>query len=226
MHSLQRFRLFFPSFFLVGLGSIFGLAEELPLKESSIFAVVTHKGGLLKGAAHNHFVYAGEYHVRLDVDLDDPSSLEFEITLPSEGLVVDDAAVSAEWFPRLQAHGVLEEAFSEISEGNREKIRKSMLGKSQLNAKKHENISAKVLKVAPMVHDDFNYELTLAVTILGKTVEKPVFAKIEAVDGVLKLEAVGVLKFTDFGIKPYSAMLGSVSNKDEFHVYVFIEAGR
>ena len=37
-------------------------------------------------------------------------------------------------------------------------------------------------------------------------------------------EALGRFHFTDFGIKPYSAGLGTVKVADEFQVYVHLEA--
>lgn len=208
---------------LACLGMSFG--GELQIKDNSIFAVVTHKSGILKGAAHNHFVFAAEYEASLCADLQDPQTFNLEITLPSEGLVVDDAEVSARWFPRLKELGILDEPFSELSEGTRAKIRKSMLGKSQLDAKNHESISARVLKMEAKAEGKFNYGLTLSLTILDTTVEKLFSAKVEVAEGILKLEAVGVLSFSDFGIKPYSAMFGTVSIQDRFHVYIFIEAG-
>ena len=43
-------------------------------------------------------------------------------------------------------------------------------------------------------------------------------------DGALTIEAVGDFAFTEFGIKPFSAALGAVRNKDAFRVYVNVTA--
>ena len=43
-------------------------------------------------------------------------------------------------------------------------------------------------------------------------------------DGLLTIEAVAVAKFSDFGIRPYSALLGAVKNLDEFHLFLSLRA--
>ena len=62
------------------------------------------------------------------------------------------------------------------------------------------------------------------VTIHGKSVEKLVPARWEESGGELVGEALGEFRFTEFGIEPYSAMLGAVKNADAFHIYVKLVA--
>jgi hypothetical protein len=40
----------------------------------------------------------------------------------------------------------------------------------------------------------------------------------------LTVEAVGDFAFTDFGIKPYSALFGALGNQDKFHMLVSMKA--
>jgi hypothetical protein len=42
----------------------------------------------------------------------------------------------------------------------------------------------------------------------------------------LTIEGVGSARFTDFGIKPFSAFMGAVKNLDEFHLYLNLRARR
>ena len=63
---------------------------------------------------------------------------------------------------------------------------------------------------------------TLAFTVHGKTVKRECPANIVVEENGLKVDAVGAFKFSEFGIKPYSAMAGAVKNADEFHLFVKI----
>jgi hypothetical protein len=40
----------------------------------------------------------------------------------------------------------------------------------------------------------------------------------------LHAEALGELRFTEFGIEPYTAALGAVKNADQFHLWVDLVA--
>jgi hypothetical protein len=99
-----------------------------------------------------------------------------------------------------------------------------------LDATRYPDISAEVVAIAEKkskVGDtEFTHAVTLRFTAHGKTVEKAIPARIELAEDLLKVEAVGEYKFTDFGVKPYSAMLGAVKNQNEFHLYVNFTARR
>ncbi len=68
----------------------------------------------------------------------------------------------------------------------------------------------------------FPYAVTLALEVRGKTVERPVAARYEVADGEVTVEAVGTFRFTDFGIKPFSAFFGAVKDLDTFHVFLVL----
>ena len=196
--------------------------------ESSIFAVVTHKGGFASGMAHNHLIAAVGYQARLSFDAETPLATRFELNLASDRLAVDPWDLERAWYPRLEELGILDEAFTEVSDKDRERIRKAMLGKGQLDAARSPEISATVtgIRENPTTHGEitFPYAATLELEVRGKKAKKPVAARYRLADGVLTVEAVGAFRFTDFGIKPYSAFLGAVKNEDEFHVYVNLKA--
>ena len=201
------------------------LAEEAEISVGdSIFAVITHKAGVASGVAHNHMVAAAGYQAKLSFDESAPLDAAFEIELESEKLEVDRWDLAQAWYPRLEELGLLDEPFSEVSEKDRGKIRKAMLGKGQLDAAAFPKISASIKSVqeAATTHGDidFPYAAQLELTIRGKTISKPVAARYQMADGQLTVEAVGAFAFTDFGIKPYSALLGAIRNQDQFHAYV------
>ncbi len=209
-------------------------AEEIEIvRDGSIFAVITHKAGFASGAAHNHLVAAAGYQATLSFDDGAPLATRFELVQASDRLIVDPWELEQAWYPRLEELGILDQAFSEVAGGDRQKIRESMLSKGQLDAAGFPEISARITEVreqavthggvvAPEARqrNTFPYAATLELEIRGKTVAKPVAARYQLADGALNVEALGTFNFIDFGIKPYSAFLGAVKNQDAFHVYV------
>ncbi len=202
--------------------------QELTVDDGSILAVITHKGGVAKGLAHNHFIYAGKYDLELQASESEPEKMVFELSLPVEKLVVDEYKTAKKYYPRLEATQILDEAFSEQSDKNRAKVKKAMLGKKQLNAKKHATIKASLTgikaKSTTLGGESFSHELAVTITILGVPVKTELAANLSWQDGAFHLEAIGDVKFSDFGMDPYSAMLGAVSNQDRFHIYVNLVA--
>ena len=195
--------------------------------EASVFAIVTHKAGIGSGFAHNHLVAATEPTVTLDFDAEKPLETRLTLEATVEKLAFDDPELQKAWYPRVEALGILDEAFKEIEEKERGKIRSSALGKSQLDAEAFPEISARVLEVkekaAKLGETEMAYEAEVEITIHGKTARKSVPLRMEkGEDGAWILEAAGPLAFSDFGIKAYSAMLGTVKNKDEIHVLVHL----
>ena len=201
-----------------------GAGELSFLWDESVFAIVTHKAGFASGRAHDHFVAAHGYKARLEGEPGTVEGAAFEIVLAAEELVVDSPELEKAWYPRLEALGILAEPFGELTDENREKIRESMLGKKQLDAKQFPEIRARLAgiaeKPATLGTEELGYEVSLAFEVHGQEVERPLASSITWDDGKLRVEAAGVFKFSDFGIEPFSAFLGAVKNTDEFHVYV------
>lgn len=204
-------------------------AAELRVRpEESILAVITHKGGFASGLAHNHLITAAGYDAKLEFDEASVSATRFELRIRPEDLVVDDPELQNTWFPQIRALGILDEPFGDVSDGDRKKIRSSMLGKKQLDAASFAEISASLLSVrevaAPTEEESFAYRVTVVLEIRGRRVEREMLARFALEDGALSVEAFGDFQFTDFGIKPFSAFLGAVKNQDEFHVYARLVA--
>ena len=196
---------------------------------ASVLAVVTHKGGFASGLAHNHLIAAGGYTARLDLDPENPADLgaaRFTLEAPVADLRVDEDPLRAATFPRLRALGILDAPFEELAEKDRRKIGDAMRGKSQLDGKTHPTITVRVLAVEQQATEiggeSFPWSARLAFTVHGVTVERAVPVRVAVAAGRVTLEAVGEFRFTDFGIKPYSAALGAVKNQDGFHLYARI----
>lgn len=209
------------------LAALPAVADDLKVNEQdSIVAVITHKAGVGARLAHNHLIAATDYQLRLDFDPGQPLATRAELTARTEKLDADSAALQQKWFPRIQELGILDEPFAEMSQKDRGKVREAMLGKKQLDAQKFPELKARITGVeeqpAKIGKVEFPYTATLALEVHGKTVEKPLAARFDA-GGERALEGVGTFKFSDFGIEPYSAMLGAVKNEDTFHVFVHLK---
>ncbi len=200
-------------------------AAEVDVDDSrSVFAVVTHKSGFASGMAHNHLISAATYQVELDFDPAAPLQASFELRTNAAALEVDRGDLQQAWYPRFEALGVLNEAFGDVPDKDRQKIHKSMIGKSQLDAAGFPQIVATVVgvteKTATVGKVEFPYQVTLRLEVRGQAVEKPIAGRFEVDGASVTIEAVGAFNFSDFGIKPFSAFLGAVKNEDEFHVYL------
>ena len=195
------------------------------LPEESDFLVISHKGGFAAGLAHDHLVAASGYVAHVAFDPDDPGSARFELELEAEKLLVDDPDIQRRLFVRLEELGVLDSAPKQVSERDRRKIRVAMLGDRQLDSESFPTIrvSATVsgrLSAAGI----FSHEVLMTFEVRGQRAEGPAQARYTHREGQLEVEALGEFLFTDFGIRPYSAMLGAVRNQDRFHIYLHLTA--
>ncbi|MCG8463033.1 MAG: hypothetical protein MI919_42665 [Holophagales bacterium] len=194
-------------------------------REASVFAVITHKAGLAARLAHDHLVVAGDVESELRFDPSAPDRARFTLTAPSASLVVDDPAAQARWGPRIVELGILEQVFGELSEGDRRKIHESMVGKKQLRVEEYPRIRAEVLGITEGGSTPgFPYTIHLEMEVVGKSSKGFLAGRYELEGERLVVEAFGELRFTDFGIEPYSAMLGAVRNDDPFHLFLYLEA--
>lgn len=194
------------------------------LSDTSTLVVITHKGGLAKGLAHNHHIRAGSW--KADVSGSDLSTLKLKLSFQVNDLQVDEFDRASKAFDELKAHGILSEPFAQVSDKDREKIRKAMLGKDQLDAAKFPTISGELLSVkdkeSKVGTKTYPQAIEIALTIHGKRVVAVLAGKIQFNDAGFSLDAVGPLRFSQFGMEAYSAMMGMVSNQDEFHLLLHL----
>ena len=191
--------------------------------EESLFAVVTHRGGLAGGLAHNHFVTAKEYLASFAFDAADPGRSTLRFSTLVEDLTVDDPQLQAAWIERIRALGLVEE-FGDLSEGDRAKVRGEMLDDDQLDPDNFPLIAAVLSGVTEgsttVGEVAFTHSAAVEVTIHGTTVTRDVPVRYEAEGEGLRIEAIGHFNFEEFGIEPYSAFLGTVKVQNEFEIYL------
>lgn len=219
-------------FILIGALTIFAgraFAVEFAIDPAeSIFAVVVHKGGIAAKLAHNHLVYPATYDAKLAIENNDPATAAFTLDFDTTALETDAPDMHKKWYPSIEKAGVLDEAFKPVDDKNRATIREHMLDANQLDAKQFPNISAKLTKVRAEAgtkgKENYTHIATIAFTVHGKTIERECPASVALAGDTATIDALGEFKFSEFGIKPYSAMAGAVKNLDPFHVFVHISA--
>jgi YceI-like domain len=196
--------------------------------ESQQFAVITQKEGIASTLAHDHLIRAT--NVQADITVPEGNILKgkFKVTMPTKDLMMDDPGSQTEMFPKLKSLEIQKKAFSALSESDRKKIKSNMEDASQLDVAQFDTISAEVMEVETGVSEvgteKFTHSVKVKVTIKGKEVTKTLPAKITLENGTLSVLSFGKFKFTDFGIKPYSALFGAIRNSDPFTLFVSFEA--
>ena len=159
------------------------------------------------GISHDHVMRASGWTGTARWDPANPQDCKIEISVPVEKLVVDP--------PKLR------EAVGydvNLSDGQRGDVRKNMLSKDQLNSAKHSVISfsATSCKVASAGKVDVSGKLTI------KGSSKPITIRMTLDADASSFSASGGFKVkgSDYGLEPYSAMMGALKNQDELRFTV------
>jgi polyisoprenoid-binding protein YceI len=181
--------------------------------KASLFAVQVFKKGAAQALAHDHVVAATSMSGSIVVDPTNLTSAQVEVTVQTAGLVNDAPAM------RKRYHLPLE-----VSEKDRATILANMRSESQLDVEKFPTMRFVSTSVVPGV----GAALTLKgrLTIHGVTRDVALPVQVTATDHTVDGQGSTHIKMTDFGIEPYSAFLGAVSNKDEMILHVRFVATR
>ncbi len=197
--------------------------------ERSSFAVLTHSAGVGARLGHDHLIVARGATTELDFDPADPTATRFVFSIPVLALEIDASAARQRYQPRLQLLGALTGELKPIADDDRAKIRASMLSAKQLFAERFPTLRVELLAFEPRGAGDesrvaLGWNARVRVEIRGERVECTFAARWERIGDELRAEVLGELRFTDFGIQPYSALLGAIRNDDLFHLWVELVA--
>ena len=195
-------------------------------EEQSFFAVVTHKEGVASGLAHEHLVVATEIEMQLRADLEEPSETLAEVEVRVEGLVVDDPELNAQWQSELLERELISEEFAQLEDKDRQKIRRSMLSKKQLDVEKpsHAPCPARRGLRRRVPKPRQRYMLGASRTERHARSLLHLACNPGDDDGPIRVDLAQSFTFRDFGIKPYSALLGAIRVADEFDVVIRVVA--
>lgn len=193
----------------------------------SLFAVLTHKAGIAAGLAHDHLVVAVQAKTRLAFDPATPEATRFTFAAAVDALEVDAPGPRAAWRGRFRELGIHSGDLPPVADSDRPKVRAAMLGATQLDSAKFPEIRAEVVALTRGAPEPASgWVAKLQLTIHGKTVERSLPATWSEKEGTLTAEIWGEFRFQEFGIEPYSTMLGAIRNDDRFHLYVSVVARR
>lgn len=194
--------------FVLVAGSSVASGYTLDKKQSEVL-VKTWKEGVAAALAHNHVIQATEFSGAISFDPAAPEAATVKVTVQAASLVPDEAALR-----KRNGEPV------EVGEADRKKIAENMLGEGQLNAAKFPTISF----ASTGVSHDAKGALVLAGQLTLHGVTKPVSLPVTIAVKDQQLVGDGKLRFrtSDFGIKPYSAALGTVRNRDEVELVLHL----
>ncbi len=165
------------------------------------------RGGLIGFMGHNHVIRATEFSGSVQLDPENHSSFAAFIEVKTASLKADE--------PEIRAKHKLEK---KVRDKDRKKIQNTMESAEQLDVKKFPVMTFKATKVEKQKKDQFRIYGDLTMHGVTRPVSLLMLAKTEKSRVALQ----GSLKFkqSDFGIKPFSALFGSVKNKDEAILFI------
>lgn len=151
--------------------------------------------------SHNHVMLATGWTGSATWDPTDVGACALSVEVPVKKLSVDP--------PKLRAALKME---GELSESQRADVKKNMLSKSQLDAANHPTVT---FTATQCVAKGDQVLVTGDLTLHGVT--NTVSLPMTVTEDGQSFEARGTLKIkaTDYGIEPFSAMLGALKNKNQ-----------
>jgi polyisoprenoid-binding protein YceI len=184
------------------------ITYKLDPQKSWIYVVVYNENSAM-GMGHDHGVKAMDFTGVVVWDALDPSKCQIDITIPVQKLDPDPPGLRER--EKLPA----DEAVGEWGLGE---IKKNFLGGSQLDADHHPTITYRSTSCSAVADNKVTVNGDL--TIRGKT--KAVTTTMFVTPTPTSFTAGGVFKAraTDFGFKPYSNLLGALTNHDEMKFVV------
>lgn len=197
---------------------------EIQVAESTL-AVVTFRGGVAGRLAHDHLIHAGDFSASLSLDPDEPEEASFSGSVQVQDLVVDDPERMERVQPLIHSLDLMEREFGEIDADERAEVRQEMLSPGQLDARAHPEIHFEALDVwRDEEAEYFPWRARVALTVRGETQETELRGRWLEENGTVRVLLGGHLRFTDFGIEPFRAVLGTVRNQDTFALFLDLVA--
>ena len=170
--------------------------------EGSGIRLLIHRAGALSRLGHSHVISVGQMDgvIFVHPDLEQSS---FELEIPVRGLIVDDPLLRRE-------EG--DEFSTEPSERDIALTRSNMLGKRVLNAEQYPIIK---LTGTGLRGDGSELVLGLSIEFLGRVVEVSVPTTLQLSGDILEATGAFRLSHNDLGMRPFSAMMGTLRVADE-----------
>ena len=164
---------------------------------------------LAAGLSHDHAIVSTGHSGSFTWNAADPAACRLDVTVPVAKLQPDlPAARKAAGFE------------GDLSEGQREDVRKNMLDSDQLNGSAHPNIT---FKSKGCSGGDGAFEVSGDLSIRGKSKAVVLKGKLSADGSSFRISGKLPLKATEFGFEPYSAMFGQLKNRNDMTLVVDLQ---
>jgi hypothetical protein len=175
----------------------------------SLLTIRVYKGGALAAAGHNH-VIASHALTGIIYVPDEPLESSFEVHVPLESLSVDETELRAQAGPDFP---------SEVPETAREGTRHNMLGPALLDAQNDPEIVLSAVRLAPVKPPQgAAVQARVQALVRGAAHEFDVLVRYERSGERLVVSGDTLLKQSELGLKPFSAMLGALQVQDEMRI--------
>ncbi len=138
-----------------------------------------------------------------------PLESRFEVHVPLESLSVDEAELRAQAGPDFPP---------EVPETAREGTRRNMLGPALLDAQNNPEIVLSAVRLAPAQSPQGAVQARVQALVRGTAHEFDVLVRYERSGERLVVSGDTVLKQSELGLKPFSAMLGALQVQDEMRI--------
>jgi hypothetical protein len=196
------------------------LGATIDISKSSL-TIVTEKEGLASGLAHRHIIAAAKWTSTLDLKVDSTGAIEggtATVSIPAAALIVDSPEAAKPIMGLLKEGKIWDSEKDSLSPKNADDVKENMIVESQLYVAKYPLIEGRgTLKSCQKSSaSDTICSLDLTVKVRDQSVTKNVAVLIRSENSGQVAEFISRFKFTDFGIKPYTAMLGAIAVSDEF----------
>lgn len=171
---------------------------------ASSVQVQVERAGVFALLAHNHVFVAEGFAGRITVDPADLSRSSLQLTIPLASLQVDPQ----------DARDALGLA-GKLDDSDRAEIREHMMAPHQLDLAHYPRVTATLASVSGTPPD-----LVVGLRVRIKETEKVLRVPVHLELSGSELRVQGEAEFlqSDFGIKPYSTLLGAISVKDRVRV--------
>ena len=172
-----------------------------PGKSTLVVQVFKDPNTVAAGMSHDHVIAATAWSGTVRWDGYDPSACAIELVLPVAKLDPDAPALRK----RFDLEG-------ELSDSQRASVKKNMLAKDQLDADRYPEISFKSTSCAAKGEA---VEVRGTLNIHGQAKAVSASMQISVDGGSFRAKGSFKAKGTDFGIDPFTAMMGALKNQDQ-----------
>ncbi len=168
---------------------------------------ITRPAGLFGGMAHSHVIAARDPSGTVVYDAEAPERSRVEVHASAAGLQNDDPALRKKY--RLEGT---------IGEDDRRKIAAAMRDRSQLDVEHHPDITFTSRSVKRLEDGRLEVSGQLGIHGVEAAVTLPVRVTVEG--GVLRGQGTMRIDHHMFGMKPYSAGMGTIRNANGIELHL------